>query len=81
MYVCGIILTSVTTHPHPHSHGHSHENGDSHELSDFDTLQMFLEAHFGDVTRPPSGDEDEQTMKVTVDGDVATLDLISMVSH
>lgn len=42
---------------------------------------MFLEAHFGDVVRPPPGDEDELTMKVTVDGKVAIVDLISMVSE
>ncbi len=41
-------LTTVTSHPHPHAH-HDHAPGSS---SDFDTLHMFLEAHFGDVSRP-----------------------------
>lgn len=46
---------------------------------------MFLEAHFGDVTKPaqtvPEGSEDDLlVMKVTVDGVIATVDLISMVS-
>lgn len=68
-------LTPVTSNPHPHSHCHQAREPES----DFDTLEMFLEAHFGDVVRPPAGDEDELTMKVTVDGDVATVDLISMV--
>lgn len=46
---------------------------------------MFLEAHFGDVTRPSThnhegeGDDDDLlAMKVSVDGAVATVDLISM---
>jgi cleavage and polyadenylation specificity factor subunit 3 len=46
---------------------------------------MFLEAHFGDVTKPasivPDGSEDDLlVMRVTVDNVVATVDLISMVS-
>lgn len=45
---------------------------------------MFLEAHFGEVTKPassvPDGSEDDLlVMRVTVDGVVATVDLISMV--
>lgn len=86
---------TVTTNPHPHAH-HDHSAGDA---SDFDTLHMFLEAHFGDVTRPavageskpktngedaaaadPDADENDNllAMKVSVDGAVATVDLISM---
>jgi hypothetical protein len=47
---------------------------------------MFLEAHFGEVTRPastvPEGSEDDLlVMRVTVDGVVASIDLISMVSE
>lgn len=46
---------------------------------------MFLEAHFGDVSIPrtevPEGEEDDLlVMDVTVDGIVARIDLISMVS-
>ena len=52
---------------------------------EFKRLRMFLEAHFGDVSIPrtevPEGEEDDLlVMDVTVDGIVARIDLISMVS-
>ncbi|TXT04239.1 hypothetical protein VHUM_04237 [Vanrija humicola] len=70
----------LTSSSHKHSHKHSHGEGEAH---DFETLHMFLEAHFGDVSHPETqvadGDEDNLlVMKVTVDGVVATVDLISM---
>ena len=41
---------------------------------------MFLEAHFGDVTVPNTGEEEDWlVMDVKVDDDVARVDLISMV--
>lgn len=45
---------------------------------------MFLEAHFGEVSIPrtevPEGEEDDLlVMDVTVDGVIASIDLISMV--
>ena len=47
---------------------------------------MFLGAHFGDVSNPRrmtvDGDEDELlTMDVIMDGIVARIDLLSMVSR
>lgn len=76
-----ISLTLVTTNPHPHA-CHHHESGN--ENPDYDTLHMFLEAHFGEVSKPtssvPDGSEDDLlVMRVTVDEVVATVDLISMV--
>lgn len=41
---------------------------------------MFLEAHFGDVTVPNTGEEEDWlVMDVKVDDFVARVDLISMV--
>lgn len=41
---------------------------------------MFLEAHFGDVTVPNTGEEEDWlVMDVKVDDTVARVDLISMV--
>ena len=84
----------VTSDPHPHSHHtHSHPqtngqtNGNGHGHPDeFAILHMFLGAHFGDVSNPrkisSDGDEDElMTMDVAMDGTVARIDLLSMVSR
>lgn len=75
-------LTTVTNNPHPHA-CHHHSSGE--ENKDYETLHLFLEAHFGEVTQPAAtvadGEEDDLlVMRVTVDGVVATVDLISMVS-
>lgn len=47
---------------------------------DYERLRMFLEAHFGDVTVPNTGEEEDWlVMDVKVDDVVARVDLISMV--
>lgn len=76
----------MTSNPHPHSHSHSHSHeskgkGKQAAIPEFDKLQLFLEAHFGNVSGPESSDDDDLlTLEVKVDGQVARLDLISMVS-
>ncbi|BEI99005.1 hypothetical protein CcaverHIS631_0400480 [Cutaneotrichosporon cavernicola] len=56
----------LTSHSHPHAH-HDHEPGSS---SDFDTLHMFLEAHFGDVSRPgEAGHPPDEEGNVDAKGD------------
>jgi hypothetical protein len=47
---------------------------------DYERLKMFLEAHFGDVTMPDTGEEEDWlVLDVKVDDVVARVDLISMV--
>jgi cleavage and polyadenylation specificity factor subunit 3 len=58
----------LTTHSHSHSHSHSH-------VDDSEKLEMFLQAHFGDAARG-----EEMVIDVRVDGALARVDLISMVS-
>ncbi len=82
---------AVTSSPHPHSHSHTHPringdtNGDTHTQDGFSAFQMFLTAHFGDVSIPQKdmtdGDENDDLMMidVNVDGMTACVDLISMV--
>jgi len=78
----------VTSKPHTHSHhDHPHpepettENRNNEELhEDYERLRMFLEAHFGHVTVPNTGEEEDWlVMDVKVDDVVARVDLISMV--
>lgn len=92
------LLISVTSTPHSHSHSHTHSHPDStavvpHESNnhfypgnnpEFDTLHLFLSAHFGQVSKPlvevVDGEEDELlVMDVQVDDKIARVDLISMV--
>ena len=80
----------MTSKPHTHSHhDHSHpvpeasKGTESQELhEDHERLRMFLEAHFGDVTIPNTGEEEDWlVIDVKVDDVVARVDLISMVSR
>jgi hypothetical protein len=81
----------VTSKPHIHSHHeHPHPNlnseptektngGELHE--DYERLRIFLDAHFGNVTIPTTGEDDDWlVMDVKVDDVVARVDLISMVT-
>ena len=86
----------VTANPHPHSHAHDHShaqtngqnkpngtpaNGLTSRSPEFETLHMFLQSHFGDVSAPSTGDDDDLwVMDVKVDKVTARVDLISMVS-
>jgi cleavage and polyadenylation specificity factor subunit 3 len=78
------VLVTSNPHPHSHSHPHSHESkgkGKQAAIPEFEKLQLFLEAHFGNVSGPESSDDDDLlTLEVKVDDQVARLDLISMVS-
>ena len=81
------MQSAVTSNPHPHSHtSHSDAQTNVNAPSDeFAALYMFLQAHFGDVSQPQTqlvdGDEDELlVIDVSVDGIVARVDLISMVT-
>ncbi|KAL7424153.1 endoribonuclease ysh1 [Cryptotrichosporon argae] len=81
-------------HAHAHDHDLAHDAKPTRDAAgelvppatradELDTLHMFLDAHFGDVSRPrrevDDGDEDELlVMDVKVDDAVARLDLISM---
>jgi cleavage and polyadenylation specificity factor subunit 3 len=52
----------VTANPHPHSHSHSHSHAHSHPSdpptkdpplsAEHERIQLFLEAHFGALSRP-----------------------------